>query len=201
MATTKERIFVIADELDANGQNPTLALVRKHLGGGSFTTISEVMAEWKTRKSAKEGPSLREPPPHPITERIGELGAEIWSLAVDLANKRLAVDREALETTRLELEAGKTEAAELADQVTAELDVLQGRVAAMKTAEQTARNEANTLAEKLAGLAERAATAEARAAEIERRADDLNIELARVNEQNSGLVKALTDSVERIKMT
>ena len=200
MATTKERIFVIADKMDANGQNPTLALVRKHLAGGSFTTISEAMTEWKTRKSAKEGPSLREPPPPPLTERFSDLGGEIWSLALDLANRRLKAEREALEITRLELEAGKTEAAELADQVTAELEVLQRRVAAMKTAEETARSEAYALTERLTGLAERAATAEARAAEIERRADDLNIEFASVNEQNYGLVKALTDSMERIKM-
>lgn len=42
MAITKEQIFAVADELDAAGQNPTLASVRKQLGGGSFTTISGV---------------------------------------------------------------------------------------------------------------------------------------------------------------
>ena len=41
MTSTTARIFEIADELDAAGQNPTLASVRKALGGGSFTTISQ----------------------------------------------------------------------------------------------------------------------------------------------------------------
>lgn len=38
MAISKEQIFAVADELDAAGQNPTLANVRKQLGSGSFTT-------------------------------------------------------------------------------------------------------------------------------------------------------------------
>ncbi|EBG1931025.1 KfrA, partial [Salmonella enterica] len=42
MAITEEQIMRAADELDQEGQNPTLARVRKKLGGGSFTTISEV---------------------------------------------------------------------------------------------------------------------------------------------------------------
>ena len=37
MAISKEQIFAVADELDAAGQNPTLANVRKQLGSGSFT--------------------------------------------------------------------------------------------------------------------------------------------------------------------
>jgi chromosome segregation ATPase len=194
MAITTEDIFRIADELDANGQSPTLAAVRKQLGGGSFTTISEAMAEWKARKSAKECPALREPAPQAVTDRLGELGTEIWSLALGLANGRLATEREALEITRVELEASKAEAADLADQVSAELEALQGKVAALETAEQVARDEAEGLRGKLTALAERAATAEARAVEIERRADDLNAELARVNQQNSDLVKALAES-------
>jgi predicted nucleic acid-binding Zn-ribbon protein len=58
---------------------------------------------------------------------------------------------------------------------------------------QVSRNEADIMREKITGLTERAAMAGARAIEIERRADDLNAELTRVNEQNTGLVKALTD--------
>ena len=49
MAISKEQIFAVADELDAAGQNPTLANVRKQLGSGSFTTISEAMNEWRTQ--------------------------------------------------------------------------------------------------------------------------------------------------------
>ena len=57
MAITKEQIFAVADDLDAAGQNPTLASVRKQLGGGSFTTISEAMNEWRARKASQAAPS------------------------------------------------------------------------------------------------------------------------------------------------
>ena len=49
MAITRDQIFAVADEIDAAGQNATLAAVRKALGGGSFTTISDGMTEWKFR--------------------------------------------------------------------------------------------------------------------------------------------------------
>ena len=39
MAITTEQIWSAADALDAAGQSPTLAAVRKAVGGGSFTTI------------------------------------------------------------------------------------------------------------------------------------------------------------------
>ena len=193
MAITKDQILKIAYELDANGQNPTLVLVRKQLGGGSYTTISEAMVEWKARKAAKEGPAPREPAPQLIIDRLSGLGTEIWAIALDLANGRLEAEREALEATRVDLEAGKAEAAELADQVTAELETIQGRVTALEAETQASRDEVNGLRVKLAAVAERAVMAEARAIEIEKRAEDLNAELSRVNAQNTGLVTALTD--------
>jgi Plasmid replication region DNA-binding N-term. len=196
MATTKERIFEIADDIDATGQNPTLAAVRKALGGGSFTTISEAMTEWKARKAAKETP-LRQPAPDAVGDRLTDFGTEIWSLALNLANARLAAERESLDAARVQLEAEKQEAAELADQVTGELEALQGKVAALEAAEQAARDEVIQLREQLAQSGERAATAEARVEEIEKRAGDLNAELARVNTQNTDLVKALAAAAKR----
>ena len=190
MAITKDQIFAVADEIDAAGQNATLAAVRKALGGGSFTTISEGMTEWKARKAAKETP-LREPAPSAVADRLAELGTEIWSSALELANGRLATEREALEAARLQLEADKAEAAELADQVTAELEVAKTALLSATTAEQAARSECDSLRQTLADQKLRAATSEARANEIEKRANDLNAELARVNQQNANLVAGL----------
>ena len=53
MAITREQIWNAADEIDAAGQNPTLAAVRKAVGGGSFTTIQDAMTEWKARRAAR----------------------------------------------------------------------------------------------------------------------------------------------------
>lgn len=195
MALTREQVFAVADSLDAAGQNPTLAAVRKGLGGGSFTTISEAMTEWKARKAARETP-LHEPAPQAVTDRLAELGSELWALALDLANGRLAAEREALDTARTLLEGEKAEAAELADQMAAELEETKARLDRQEEAERQARAEADTLRGELAKASERKATAEARAAEIEKRADDLNAELARVNQQNAELVRALAQAVK-----
>ena len=190
MAITKDQIFAVAAELDAAGHSPTLAAVRKALGGGSFTTISEGMTEWKARKVAKETP-LRELAPPVIAERLAELGAEIWAAALELANGRLASEREALETTRVQLEAEKLEAAELADQVTAELEEAKLALQAGTLAEKAARAEVDGLRQQLGEAKLQGATAVARADEIEKRANDLNAELARVNQQNAGLIAGL----------
>ena len=197
MAITRDQIFAVADEIDAAGQNATLAAVRKALGGGSFTTISDGMTEWKARKAAKETP-LREPAPSAVADRLAELGSEIWTSALELANGRLVTEREALEAARLHLEADKAEAAELADQVTAELEVAKTALLSANTAEQAARSECDTLRQALAEQKLQAATSEARANEIEKRANDLNAELARVNQQNADLVAGLAAAAKHV---
>lgn len=198
MSITKEQIFQVADELDARGQNPTLAAVRKQLGGGSYTTISEIMTMWKAKKAAKEC-TLREPPPQAVIEQLTDLGVDIWALALEIANGRLAGERVKLEIARKELDDDKAEAVELSDQLTIELEGMQGRVIALEEGKQAADLENDSLREQLASLTLRAATAEARAVEIEKRAYDLNVELERMNVQNNELVKALTGTAVHVK--
>jgi chromosome segregation ATPase len=191
MAITPDKIFAVADELDAAGFSPTLAAVRKALGGGSFTTISEGMTAWKARKAARAQPTMA-PAPAAITQRLADLGAEVWAAALAQADARLASDRDALQTERSQLEAERAEAAELADQVMAELEVTKSALAATAAADRAARSEVDGLREQLVDARLRAATAEARAIEIDKRANDLNAELARVNQHSADLVAALT---------
>lgn len=191
MAISKDDIFRVANEIDALGQSPTLAAVRKALGGGSFTTISEAMNEWKLKKSAKEMP-LREPAPQAVLDQLTELGAELWSLALSLSNGRLDAQRQALDATRIAIEAERREATELADQVSAELEEVRQKAASLETQRASMQAAIEQLKSELASTMERAAAAEARAGEINHRADDLNAELLRVNAQNSELIKALT---------
>ena len=195
MAITKQAIFDAADALDAGGQRPTLAALRKAVGGGSFTTISEAMKEYWADRALREAPVL-EPAPAVVGERLSEVAGEIWALALQVANERLAAEREAFDAARAQAEQEKQEAVELADAVTAELETLQGKFSVLEESERTARQGAVTQREQLAASRERAATAEARAAEIERRADDLNAELARVNAQNAELVSALAGAAK-----
>lgn len=165
MAISKEQIFEVADALDRDGQNPTLANVRKQLGSGSFTTISEAMNEWRTRKANRAAPT-REPTPQTITEKLSEMGGELWAVALEMANNRLAAEREALETMRQEAEAARQEAASLADQLTSELDEAKARIAALEAAHAVANGQTDELRSRLAAASGLAATAEARAGEL-----------------------------------
>ena len=190
MAITKDQIWAAADELDGAGKPPTLAAVRKAVGGGSFTTIQDAMTEWKAKRQAKEAP-IKEPAPQALTDRLSEVGAEIWSMALQLANARLAADRETLEAERVQMEADRQEAADLADQLNEELDAAKARCADLERAERETAGRLNAALADAKEAAERATRAETRAAEIERRADDLNAELGRVHEQNTALIAAI----------
>jgi chromosome segregation ATPase len=192
MAITKEQIFAIADELDAGGQNATLAAVRKALGGGSFTTISEAMTEWKAKKAEKEAP-IREAPPQTVTDLLAGLGGEVWSAALMLSNGRLASERAGLEEARVQLEADKTEAAELADQVSAELDALKAERAQQEVEISKLRTVAEERDAATNSLTQNLASVTARLDEVAKRADQLNAELERVGAQNTELIRTISD--------
>lgn len=121
MAITKEAIFEAANSLKANGSHPTLAAVRNLIGGGSFTTISEAIKEWKALNTPMK-PPIKEAAPDAITGQLAAFGSQLWATALDLANERLATERATMEASCAELEAQRSEAAELADQLAADLD-------------------------------------------------------------------------------
>ena len=111
MALTIQQVHNTADQLQGQGIKPTLAEVRKALGGGSFTTISEAMKSW--RQDNQEEAQLRQVElPSGITERLQTLGADVWQTAVDIANDRLVKDREALESIKAKAQAETDEAQE-----------------------------------------------------------------------------------------
>ena len=111
MAITTEQIHATADQLQEQGIKPTLAEVRKALGGGSFTTISEAMKSW--RQDNQEEEQLRQVDlPSGITERLQALGADMWQTAIDIANDRLVKEREALEGIKAKAQAETDEAQE-----------------------------------------------------------------------------------------
>ena len=162
MAITKEQIWAAADDLDASGQKPTLAAVRKAVGGGSFTTIQDAMKDWKARQAAHAAPA-REPAPGAVLERLSEVGAEIWALAVEMAESRLAAEREVIEVEKADAEAARAEAAELADNLANELDEARTRLARIEA-------EHGEALQAITELRAQLTTATGRAEESERRA-------------------------------
>ncbi|WP_343230627.1 DNA-binding protein [Xanthomonas euvesicatoria] len=128
MAITKDQIWKIADQLDADGVKPTLSAVRKKLGSGSYTTIQDAMNEWKQRKLQKTQPVV-EPPPPDVVEAVGVLAAEIWTVARTAAERALAGDREKLAEEFTALQEQVRESLEVADQLNEEAELLRQQVA------------------------------------------------------------------------
>jgi FtsZ-binding cell division protein ZapB len=155
MAISREEIFAAADALVAAGERPTLEGIRKKTGG-SYTTISPIPNEWKARQ-AVQGAPVREPIPQVVQDKLREVGGEIWRVASDLANTRLAAEREALEKVREEIEAERTEAVELADRLNGELEGLKAQVATLEASEAAAKDEADCLRGELSQVREEAA--------------------------------------------
>lgn len=148
MALTIQQVHNTADQLQGQGIKPTLAEVRKALGGGSFTTISEAMKSW--RQDNQEEAQLRQVElPSGITERLQTLGADMWQTAVDIANDRLVKDREALESIKAKAQAETDEAQEAVKTLEGEQADLLGQFNEVKaTAEAAAITAAQVTAER-----------------------------------------------------
>ena len=166
MAITASDVHSAADTILASGQQPTLAAVRAALGGGSFTTISESMKSWKAAQQAAATP-MREVAPVAVTERLEALAGDIWGIALGMANDRLAKERETLDAARKEIEAQRQEAAELADQMSAELETARAQIAQQAQALKQAEAQAAQLVAAQAVLAEVQKRADSFAAMLE----------------------------------
>lgn len=99
---------------------PTLSAVRKALGAGSYTTIQEAMLSWRTARTAAT--ATREMAPQNVLDKANLFASELWALATGRAHEKLAVDREAFEQERVQLEAARKEAMETADSLALELE-------------------------------------------------------------------------------
>jgi len=133
---SKEQVFRAAEQLSKTGDKPTLAAIRSALGGGSYTSIQEGLAEWKAQQSRRQ--AANETAPASIAERLGAFGVEIWRLAREQATARLEAEREGLEQARVSLELERLEAAELADKLAAEVEQLKAQLAEQAQHAQTA---------------------------------------------------------------
>ena len=95
---TKDEIWAAAQALTDAGERPTLVAVRKAVGGGSYTTISEAMAEWRARQEQPQ--ARRDPAPETIAAQAAEMAAAIWAQASALAHEKLQAERAALDAAR-----------------------------------------------------------------------------------------------------
>lgn len=218
MAIDIPTIHAAADRIAESGEKPTLARVRRELGGGSFTTISEAMQLWR-EKQTDEHALAEVVVPDALDERIEQLKAAMWQTAIAEAERRLSAEREALHEAQEQAAAQVVEAQEAVETLESEALVrdeqiadlqrqLEGAVAAV-TAE---KNQANDLAqihaaeaaqykEKIFGLESRLNDAiegrrssESREANIQKELDLLKSNVSQLSDKNIQLEKELATS-------
>lgn len=138
----KDRIFTICDNLSRTGVSPTAEKVRAELGGGSFSTISPIIKQWRDSLSkAEPAPEI----PAAAQTAVNQATALIWKIATEH-------QAEAINAVRQECARIEHEAIAERDEALKEISFLEERLKASEEqiksllAKDTARaNEANAL--------------------------------------------------------
>jgi len=111
VAISESKVTEAAEALQAEGINPSLAAVRKRMGGtGSYTTISPVLRAWRESKEQRATVSIEMP-----SEAKGALeraGVEIWSTVTALATEKLTKVQAVAEEAVLNAENERDELSE-----------------------------------------------------------------------------------------
>lgn len=97
---TPEQILQTIQQLESADTEATVTAIRERLGTGSFTTISQVLQNWRQERAKVSRPPVPELPDH-VAGLFRQLWAESWRAADAVA----AVEREAAVQERTAHEA------------------------------------------------------------------------------------------------
>lgn len=181
---TKEQVFAAADRINESGKNPTQDLVRKALGGGSFSTISPYLKEWRKQMMEKAPVEVdNRPAPPEIIDLLGEWSTRIWALANEKAKAEFDEERESLQANISEVQSSYDEAASFADQLTGENEQLQEIIKERDALIQKTEEEKRQFEINFVAAQERANAAEARASEFQQRIQGQAEQIHRLEEE------------------
>lgn len=176
LLATKEKVFGAADKLVSEGIKPTMTAVKAELGGGSFSTISPLLAQW--REARRELDNINQSPvPDAVDTAVTNLTRQLWRVAQAEAENRVKGERQNIElaaTEYAEREAELTQALDEAEEVIASLN---GVVAEIKRELKEQIELSKKTDDALLLANNKAAAAEVRCGEIEQRANELRAEL------------------------
>lgn len=202
MAITPEQIIETAEALVERGESATLAAVRRELGGGSYTTISEALKGWRERRQLTQARAEAVQVPARVQDALVQAGVLVWTEAVRQHAAQLAAEREALDLERQRNEGERREAVELADQVSRDLDQVRAeRDQALQdlAQERQGRDQAQAEAREQRAVAEergrRGEAQEAELRDLRRQAGETAAELGQVR----GHLEALRGQVEDLR--
>lgn len=110
---TEENVFRFLDRISANGEEiPSLRTIRSEVGGGSLSTISKAVNDWKVANQS----STADPRTLPVTlseEQLKLLGDSIWNAFRPLLAAKITNLKAEMQTTcqklKDELQEAQTE--------------------------------------------------------------------------------------------
>lgn len=115
---SKDQVFNAANAIKARGIEPTITLIRNELGEGSFSTISQHLATWKTQD--QEVIEVSEIPPN-VEEAVLQACATVWNICQKESSKEVkAAKQEAkdsISSIQNDLELATKENEELTQEV------------------------------------------------------------------------------------
>ncbi|MEO1767948.1 DNA-binding protein [Thiobacter aerophilum] len=132
MALTRDDIWAVADRLAAEGKAPTLAAVRKALGSGSFTTISEAMREWHQRRKEKTDKAQEAGPvPPDLDEAVRRFAQDVWAKATEMAKAEVVKLAHEYAEARQEWGRERQELEAVAEDLSAALEECEAKAAGL----------------------------------------------------------------------
>lgn len=186
MALTRDDIWAVADRLDAEGKAPTLAAVRKALGSGSFTTISEAMREWHQRRKEKVDKAQEAGPvPPDLDEAVRRFAQAAWAKATEIAKAEVAQLAHEYAEARKEWDRERQELEAVAEDLSTALEECQAKCQA----------KADEAAAALADLARRHAETEALVITLKEQAKENEARIEELRQENQRLHDLLRQMV------
>ncbi|ENE1342857.1 DNA-binding protein [Salmonella enterica] len=144
MAISKADVVKACNELSVQGKNITLDAVRA-ITGGSFSTISPLVKEWKAEQSgvntALESGIARTDVP----ERLTELLNTLWTAALATASDKMDAERQLLNDYKTELEDERHDLIYASDRIACELDDLKFDFSVLTTNHKNLQDSYNNL--------------------------------------------------------
>ncbi|EHQ4621209.1 DNA-binding protein [Salmonella enterica] len=123
MAISKTDVVNACNKLYAEGKNVTLDAVRA-ITGGSFSTISPLVKEWKAEQSGVNASLESGIARTDVPEKLTELLNTLWTAALSAASQKLEAERQLLNDYKTELENERHDLIYASDRIACELDDL-----------------------------------------------------------------------------
>jgi uncharacterized protein YhaN len=183
---SKEQVFKAASALNDEGIVPTVQAVRERIGSGSFSTISNHLADWKAENAGRAPANIPEMP-----DKVMGAFQQVWATAAVVAKEGVETQRQALEVIRRQMQQEKVEMTAEINRLEKALEDAQTKVEGLKKELEAEREGRAVMEKQVAGvnienarLDERAKAAEERATEFKEQVDDLQAKFAQVAGQS-----------------